>query len=119
MLPDKLNTEIEAQFNQELFRLKTQQQIAKDFGIHGFDFTPSFSVEAYSLDALVDILKEAMIYLIEKQPTSWHPLLYTMDISEKVYLQLATSNDVHWMELFTWIVIRREALKVFLREKYS
>jgi hypothetical protein len=42
-----------------------------------------------------------------------------MDISEKVYLQLATSNDVHWMELFTWIVIRREALKVFLREKYS
>jgi hypothetical protein len=119
MLPDKINTEIEAQFNQELFRLKTQQQIVKDFGIHGFDFTPSFSNEAYSLDALVDILTEAMMYLIEKQPTSWHPLLYTMDIPEQTYLKLATSNDSNWMEQFTWIVIRREALKVFLRDKYK
>jgi hypothetical protein len=118
MLPDKLNTEIEAQFNQELFRLKTQQQISKDFGVHGFNFSPSFSEEAYSLEALVDTVAEAMVYLIEKQPTSWHPLLYTMDISEKTYLQLATSNDSNWMEQFTWIVIRREALKVFLREKY-
>lgn len=119
MLPDKINLEIEEQFNQELFRLKTQQQIAKDFGIHGFDFPESFFVEAYSIDALVDVLTQAMMYMIEKQSTSWHPLLYTMDIPEQTYLKLATSNDSNWMEQFTWIVIRREALKVFFKEKYK
>jgi hypothetical protein len=119
MLPEKIDNEIQANFLLENFRLKTQQQISKDFGVHGFNFSPSFSEEAYSLEALVDTVSEAMMYLIEKQSTSWHPLLYTMDIPEQTYLKLATSNDYNWMEQFTCIVIRREALKVFLREKYS
>jgi hypothetical protein len=42
-----------------------------------------------------------------------------MDVSEQTYLQLATSNNPNWLAEFTWIVLRREALKVFFREKYS
>ena len=119
MLPENHNAELEARFDHEQFRLKTQLQIAKDFGVHGFDFAPQFSENAYSIEALVDTVAEAMMYMIEKQASSWHPLLYTMDVSEETYLQLATSNEPNWMEEFTWMVIRREALKVFFREKYS
>jgi hypothetical protein len=119
MLPEHSNTELEARFDHEQFRLKTQLQLAKDFGVHGFDFAPQFSENAYSIEALVDTVAEALMYMLEKQATSWHPLLYTMDVSEQTYLELATSNESNWMESFTWTVIRREALKVFFREKYS
>lgn len=119
MLPEKHLAELEARFDHEQFRLKTQLQIAKDFGVYGFEFAPNFTENAYSIENLVDTLAEAMMYMIEKQASSWHPLLYTMDVSEQTYLQLATSNEPNWMEEFTWIVIRREALKVFFREKYS
>jgi len=119
MLPEKNNTELEARFSHEQFRLKTQLQLAKDFGMHGFDFAPNFIEEALSIEVLVETVLEALVYMIEKKASSWHPLLYTMDVSEQTYLQLATSNQPTWMEDFTWIVLRREALKVFFREKYS
>ena len=119
MLPENRNTELEARFAHEQFRLKTQLQLVKDFAVHGFDFAPEFSQVAYSIEALVDALAAAMMYMIEKQASSWHPLLYMMDVSEQTYLQLATSNEPNWMEEFTWVVLRREALKVFFREKYS
>ena len=119
MLPEKNNSELEERFNHEQFRFKTQLQLAKDFSVHGFDFAPIFLEQALSIEALVDTVTEALMYMIEKHSSSWHPLLYTMDVSEQSYLQLATSNDSNWMEEFTWIVIRREALKVFFREKYS
>ena len=119
MLPENRNTELEARFAHEQFRLKTQLQIAKDFAVHGFDFAPEFSQVAYSIEALVDTLAEALMYMIEKQSSSWHPLLYTMDVSEQSYLQLATSNESNWLAEFTWFVLRREAFKVFFREKYS
>jgi hypothetical protein len=119
MLPEKNNSELEERINHEQFRFKTQLQLAKDFGVHGFEFAPEFSENAYSIERLVDKVAEALMYMIEKQASSWHPLLYTMDVSEQTYLQLATSKEPNWMEEFTWIVIRREALKVFFREKYS
>lgn len=119
MLPERNNSELEERFDHEQFRLKTQLQLAKDFGVHGFEFTPEFSENAYSIERLVDKVTEALMYMIEKQASSWHPLLYTMDVSEQTYLQLATSNEPNWMEDFTWVVLRREALKVFFREKYS
>ena len=119
MLSEKNQAELEERFDHEQFRLKTQLQIAKDFAVHGFDFAPEFSQVAYSIEALVDTLAEALMYMIEKQSSSWHPLLYTMDVSEQSYLQLATSNESNWLAEFTWFVLRREAFKVFFREKYS
>ena len=119
MFPEKNQSELEERFNHEQFRLKTQLQLVKDFGVHGFDFAPEFSQVAYSIEALVDTLAAALMYMIEKQASSWHPLLYIIDVSEQTYLQLATSNESNWLAEFTWFVLRREAFKVFFREKYS
>ncbi len=119
MLPEKTDQVLEAKLTHEVFRLKTQQQIAKDFGSHGFQFHSKFIKDAYCISDLVQTVSEAMVEIIEKRPNSWHPLLYTMDVSENTYLKLATSQNPTWIEEFTWIVIRREALKVFFREQYS
>jgi len=38
MFPVQFDKELEAHISNELFRLKTQRQIAKDFESHGFSF---------------------------------------------------------------------------------
>lgn len=119
MFPIQFNKELEAHFSNELFRLKTQRQIAKDFESHGFSFNPEFCDEVIDIQQLSDKVLEALMYVVEKKASSWQPLLYTIDISEKVYIQYATSQEQNWMQLFGWEVIRREAQKVFFREKYS
>ncbi|MEN9445598.1 MAG: hypothetical protein RL728_110 [Bacteroidota bacterium] len=119
MFPIQFNKELEAYFSNELFRLKTQRQIAKDFESHGFSFNPEFCDEVVDIQQLSDKVLEALMYVVEKKASSWQPLLYTIDISEKVYIQYATSQEQNWMQLFGWEVIRREAQKVFFREKYS
>lgn len=119
MFPIHFNKELEAYFSNELFRLKTQRQIAKDFESHGFSFNPEFCDEVVDIQQLSDKVLEALMYVVEKKASSWQPLLYTIDISEKVYIQYATSQEQNWMQLFGWEVIRREAQKVFFREKYS
>ncbi len=119
MFPVKFDKELEAHFSNELFRLKTQRQIAKDFESHGFSYNPTFCDEVVDIQQLSDTVSEALMYIIEKKVSSWQPLLYTIDISEKVYVQYATSQEQNWMQLFAWEVIRREAQKVFFREKYS
>ncbi len=119
MFPIQFNKELEAHFSNELFRLKTQRQIAKDFESHGFSFNPEFCDEVVDIQQLSDKVLEALMYVVEKKASSWQPLLYTIDISEKVYIQYATSQEQNWMQLFGWEVIRREAQKVFFREKYS
>jgi len=119
MFPVQFDKELEAHISNELFRLKTQRQIAKDFESHGFSFNPAFCDEVVEIQQLSDTVSEALMYTVEKKASSWQPLLYTIDISEKVYIQYATSQDQNWMQLFVWEVIRREAQKVFFREKYS
>jgi hypothetical protein len=119
MFPVQFDKELEAHFSNELFRLKTQRQIAKDFESHGFSFNPTFCDEVVDIQQLSDTVSEALMYIIEKKVSSWQPLLYTIDISEKVYVQYATSQEQNWMQFFAWEVIRREAQKVFFREKYS
>ncbi len=119
MFPVQFDKELEAHISNELFRLKTQRQIAKDFESHGFSFNPIFCDEVVDIQQLSDIVSEALMYMVEKKSSSWQPLLYTIDISEKVYIQYATSQSQNWMQLFAWEVIRREAQKVFFREKYS
>ena len=119
MFPIQFDKELDAHFSNELFRLKTQRQIAKDFESHGFSFNPAFCDMVVEIQQLSDTVSEALMYMVEKKASSWQPLLYTIDISEKVYIQYATSQSQNWMQLFAWEVIRREAQKVFFREKYS
>lgn len=108
--------QIETAFDSADFVLKTQQQIAKDFGQHGFEFSPSFSTDVFEIDFLKVTVQEMLKEIIETSPSKWLPLMYTIDISEQKYVQFFSSTTPEWLNEFTDILIKREAQKVFFRQ---
>jgi hypothetical protein len=100
------------------FVLLTQQQLIKDFGQHSCTFEPPFADEPFEMDVLVDTVQAALTHILEKTPGKWLPLMYTLDISEKKHIRFFSETSADWLPEFAWIVIRREAQKVFFREKF-
>lgn len=107
---------IENAFDSADFVLKTQQQIAKDFGQHGFEFSPAFTNEVFEINSLKINVQEMLKEIIEKSPSKWLPLMYTIDISEQKYVQFFSATTPEWLNEFTDILIKREAQKVFFRQ---
>ena len=101
------------------FVLKTQQQISKDFNQHGFEFEPKFDSEAYEITNLRNAVQEMLLEVMEKQPQKWMPLMYTIDIPEKQYVKFVSDRSVDWIIDFAFLVIKREAQKVFFRESFK
>lgn len=104
-------------FHSADFVLKTQQQIAKDFARHGFHFETDFEEKAYEIEELEQAILLTLAEIIEKQPSKWLPLMYSLDISEKNYVRFFAAAESNWLKDFVLIVLRREAQKVFFREK--
>jgi|GEM_PF-2635577 len=105
-------------FSSARFVLLTQQQLIKDFGQHSWAFDTVFAHEPFEMDVLVDTVQAALTHILEKTPRKWLPLMYTLDISEKKYMHFFADTSADWLPEFAWIVIRREAQKVFFREKF-
>lgn len=104
-------------FSSADFVLRTQQQLAKDFRIHGFDFGLDFDVEALEMKVLFENVRAMLSRIVEEYPSKWLPLMYSLDISEQNYRHFFAGAQSDWLPDFTRIVIRREAQKVFFREK--
>ncbi len=111
------NSAIGEAFSSANFVLKTQRQIAKDFGNHGFEFEPDFETGAYEIQRLQDAIQLMLSEIVEKHPSKWLPLMYSLDISEKNYVKFFQQAQSGWLAEFALVVIRREAQKVFFREK--
>lgn len=101
------------------FVLKTQRQISKDFNQHGFEFEPDFDFQAFEIDKLRRCVQEMLLEVNEKQPNKWMPLMYTLDIPEKQYLRFFSGISSDWIVDFAFLVIKREAQKVFFRESFK
>lgn len=104
-------------FHEAGFRLKTQQQLSKDFAQHGIYFRELFTTESLNSDQIIaEVHTKLREYLAAKKALL--PLLYTVDIPEKKYQKwlLSELND---LEVLTWMLVEREAQKVFLREKFK
>lgn len=108
--------EMEKAFSSSGFVLKTQFQISKDFARHGFGFSPDFESVAYDSGRLHETVRLMLAEIAEKSPSRWLPLMYSLDISEKNYVRFFESSHADWLSEFAWVVIRREAQKVFFRE---
>lgn len=109
--------ELSVYFSSETFVLKTQQQIARDFARHGFDFEEDFMKFAYDIGRLRLRLCEMLSMIIEKHSGKWMALIYTLDIPEKQYNIFFSTIGKNWIPDFAEIVLKREAQKVFFREK--
>ncbi|MDD2982636.1 MAG: hypothetical protein PHQ74_04550 [Crocinitomicaceae bacterium] len=108
-----------ASLSNQDFVLKTQRQISKDFNQHGFEFEPQFDTQCYEIGNLRVAVQEMLLEVMEKQPSKWMPLMYTIDIPEKQYLKFVSDRTVDWIIDFTFLVIKREAQKVFFRESFK
>ncbi len=113
----KINDSIDQSMHSQDFVLRTQQQIAKDFRQHGFEFETDFETEAKSLSNLLETLQFKLGDIAENHASKWLPLMYALDISEKNYARFFRNADKNWLGDFAMIVIKREAQKVFFREK--
>lgn len=113
----KINDSLDQSMNSKDFVLRTQQQITKDFRQHGFEFEADFETDARTLSDLLETLRFKLGDIAENHGSKWLPLMYSLDISEKNYARFFSKADKNWLEDFAMIVIKREAQKVFFREK--
>ena len=103
-------------FDNEAFVLKTQQQISKDFAKFNIN-SLKFKEERPSIDDLVDEMKGLLMDFFKTQSSQLPQLMYAIDIPEKAFNQLTSS--LNFFEDLAEMILHREALKVFLRMKFS
>jgi hypothetical protein len=111
------SSELNSYFDNEVFVLKTQQQIAKDFAKFNLYFPPDFESEVYSKEIIETLISERVTDLMKEGETRLLQLLYTIDLSEKEFLGITMHPD--FLHLLSQKILFREAYKVFLRSKYS
>lgn len=113
MNPEILNQELKSQD----FVLKTQRQIVKDFGTAGIDFSSGFESIPMEVNQLIGEISIHLKELQSSNPTLFTQLLYQIDLPESILPDLARSDD--FFGSLAEVVLRREAYKVFLRNKFS
>ena len=109
--------ELLPQFDNLEFVLKTQRQLIKDFEKFNLTFEPQFQDKAFTKEAIVHRIAENIAELMKEGEQRLLQLLYTIDLPEKEFLVLI--SDPHFLTLLSEKILFREALKVFLRTKFS
>jgi hypothetical protein len=110
-------SQLETEFESSDFVLKTQRQIAKDFGTSGIDFSSDFSANPLSYIELIDAVGEKLGELMTIGESQTLQLLYQIDIPQQDFLALTTDPD--FIPKMSALIIRREAYKVYLRSVYK
>lgn len=109
--------ELENQFNQREFVLKTIEQINKD--LNGIS-TQILSIELIDKNSvynkILNELQQIISSIVNKNPSMLPQFIYRVDIKESEFM--AALNDSTHQNLAEKILIR-EAQKVFLRMKFS
>lgn len=108
---------LQQSLNDADFVIKTQEQIAKDFGKFNLFFPEEFSTLAFSKEALESLVAERIADLMQEGETRLLQLLYTIDLPEKEFLSLTT--QANFLVQLSERILFREAYKIYLRKKYS
>lgn len=110
-------SELQNHFNNEEFVLKTQQQISKDFAKFNLMFPESFENTPFTKEEIEQFIADHLVEILKFGETRLLQLMYTIDLSEKEFLHLTTQAD--FIQQLSKKILFREALKVFLRSKFS
>ena len=108
---------LQQSLNDADFVIKTQEQIAKDFGKFNLFFPEEFRTTALTKEAIESLLAERIADLMQEGETRLLQLLYTIDLPEKEFLSLTTQAD--FLAQLSERILFREAYKIYLRKKYS
>lgn len=101
--------ELQTRFTIPAFLQKTIDQLNKDLARAGLEWRFEVS-EQFELDALCERLNQRLRALASTHSRTFQQLLYTIDLPE----DLAAEE-----EKLAEFMLRREAYKVYLREKFS
>lgn len=104
------------EFQSSEFVLKTQHQIAKDFGQFSIDFSKEFMVNALELSKIVLQTEEKVAELMKEGEQRFLQYLYLVDIPESSFLALTTNPD--FIGKISVLILQREAYKVYLRARF-
>jgi len=95
---------------------KLVTQLQKDFTLANIDIVLYSTIEPAKLKT---ILHEKIYYLILEKFTEYLNLLYVIDVPEKAFKEIHMTDAVEVAEQVTFLVLKRELQKVWLKKKYS
>jgi len=105
------------EFNSPEFILKTQLQIAKDFGQFSIDFSSKFNQTALMMSEILLEVEANVIELMKEGEQRFLQYLYLVDIPENSFLSITT--DSKFLPKMSELILKREAYKVYLRSQFS
>ena len=91
-------------------------QIKKDFGLANIPIDLPNDVSPVVLQTF---LHEKIYYLILEKFTDYLNLLYVIDVPENAFKQIQVTDVVEVAEQVSFLILRREFQKVWLKEKYA
>lgn len=101
----------------ELLYNKLVAQLKKDFALANIDI--DISAVHIECKTLKGVLLEKIYYLILQKFTDYLNLLYIVDVPEKVFKEIKVTDALEVAEQVTFLILKRELQKVWLRAKYS
>ncbi len=91
-------------------------QLKKDFGLSNIPIDLANNVSPNNLKTF---LHEKIYYLMLEKFTDYLNLLYVIDVPEKAFKQIQVTDVVEVAEQVSFLVLKRELQKVWLKDKYS
>jgi len=91
-------------------------QLKKDFSLANI---PIDLADNVTPNKLKTFLHEKIYYLILEKFTDYLNLMYVIDVPERAFKQIQVTDVVEVAEQVSFLVLRRELQKVWLKEKYS
>lgn len=94
-----------------------KEQIEKDFETIGISI--QFTLAEFSYDSCYNNLLDAILWLLEKDPSKLMQLLYRIDVSDYSLKQRLLNNNNDFAHAITSLILEREAKKVWYRTNYA
>lgn len=95
---------------------KMVAQLEKDFGLANIPIELSLNILPKDLKTLLH--EKVYVLILEKFP-DYLNLLYIVDVPEKSFKDIEVTDVVEIAEQVSFLILKREFQKVWLRQKYS
>lgn len=95
---------------------KLVQQLIKDFGLANITIDFPYQVSPKNLKTIVH---QKVYRLIIEQFTAYLNLLYIIDVSEKAVKEITATDVVEIADQVSFLILKREFQKVWLKQKYA
>ncbi len=112
-----VNEIIVKHFDDADFILRTQRQIEKDFAKFNSILPDSFTKEVWTKEQILHEIEFHLEEFSNLGETRLLQLMYTIDISESLFLKLTQSTN--FISELAMEVLKREAYKVYLKEQFK